>query len=173
MTIYHESVKRLREKEFQAYADKYGSEPDETIQAKFNDIIDRVSQKRHGTYLEDVQKRYSKPWIEKVMAYGKKLSPLELSRLNTFEELSVEYIKANKDSVTTEEISSFFDSRGKAKAFIPDPMEKEIGELDLDETGEVIEMHQAAPIKQQQEVSYEQAKRMTSDELAKILPQSD
>lgn len=173
MSKYIDSVKRLREKEFLQFAEKYGTLPDEKLQAKFDEIIDKVSEKRHGTYLEAIQKRYPKEWIEKVMAYGQKLSPLELSRLNTFEELSVDYIKENKDSITTEEISSFFDSKGKGKPFIPDPTDKEIGQIDFDASGDVIERHMAPPVKKKQEISYEQAKNMTSDELAKILPHSD
>lgn len=173
MSRYHDSVKRLKEKEFRHFTEKYGSLPDAELQAKFDDIISRVTEKRHGTYLDEIQRRYKKEWIEKVFAYAAKLSPLELSKLSTFEELSIEFIKNNQNSVTTEEISSFFDSKGKGKPFLPDPTDKEIGEIDLI-NGDVIERH-AAPqvIKKQPEITYEQAKHMTSDELAKILPHSD
>jgi hypothetical protein len=173
MSRYHDSVKRLKEKEFRQYAEKYGSLPDADLQAKFDGIIDKVTEKRHGTYLEEIQRRYKKEWIEKVMDYARKLSPLELSKLTTFEELAIEFIRNNQNSVTTEEISSFFDSKGKGKPFLPDPTDKEIGEVDFDENGDVIERHAAPQVKKQSEITYEQAKHMTSDELAKILPHSD
>lgn len=173
MSRYHDSVKRLKEKEFRQFTEKYGSLPDADLQAKFDGIIDKVTEKRHGTYLEEIQRRYKKEWIEKVFAYAAKLSPLELSKLSTFEELAIEFIRKNQDSVTTEEIASFFDSKGKAKPFLPDPTDKEIGEIDLDEEGNVIERHAAPKVDKQPEITYEQAKNMTSDELAKILPHSD
>lgn len=175
MSKYYESVKRLREREFKDYAARYGQEPDENLSRRFNQIIDKVTERRAKTYLESIQKRYPKELLEKVFAWAQReLSPLELDGFKKFEDLCFSYMEANHDSLTTKDIAMFFDPEGKPLAYVNDPFDTEIGELDLDEGGNVIETFAAPKVpNRDQGITKEQAMKMTSEELGKILPHSD
>jgi len=103
----------------------------------------------------------------------RELSPLEMDGLRKFEDLCFTYLEANKDSLSAREIKVFFDAKGQPKKYVDDPFDSEIGELDLDEDGNVTESFPIPKVVKPQEITREQAMKMTSEELGKILPHSD
>ena len=174
MSKFHQSVKQLQEKEFKKYQEKYGQEPDENLSQRFNQIIDKVTEKRSKDYLDSIQRRYPKELIDKVFAWAQReMSPLEMDGLRKFEDLCFTYLEANKDSLSAREIKVFFDAKGQPKKYVDDPFDSEIGELDLDEDGNVTESFPIPKVVKPQEITREQAMKMTSEELGKILPHSD
>ena len=174
MSKFSQSVKQLQEKEFKKYQEKYGQEPDENLSQRFNQIIDKVTEKRSKDYLDSIQRRYPKELIDKVFAWAQReMSPLEMDGLRKFEDLCFTYLEANKDSLSAREIKVFFDAKGQPKKYVDDPFDSEIGELDLDEDGNVTESFPIPKVVKPQEITREQAMKMTSEELGKILPHSD
>ena len=174
MSRFHQSVKQLQEKEFKQYAEKYGTEPDDGLKSQFNKIIDSVKEKRNKDYADEIFKRYPKELVDKVFTWAlRELSPLEMDKAIKFEDLCYQYLDANKDRISSQDIEMFFDAKGNPKKHIADPFDREIGELDLDPEGNVIEKHAARPVIKPQEITHEQAMKMTSEELGKILPHSD
>ena len=174
MSKFSQSVKQLQEKEFKKYQEKYGQEPDENLSQRFNQIIDKVTEKRSKDYLDSIQRRYPKELIDKVFAWAQReMSPLEMDGLRKFEDLCFTYFEANQDSLSARDIKVFFDAKGKPKKYVDDPFDSEIGEVYLDEDGNVIETFLAPKVVKPQEITREQAMKMTSEELGKILPHSD
>jgi hypothetical protein len=79
---------------------------------------------------------------------------LELGK--SFEALTERFIDENPDLVASEEIAMFFDQKsGKQKPFVHDPDEDEIGELEADGEGGLIERLRVKTKAPQKEITFE------------------
>lgn len=68
------------------------------------------------------------------------LSQLEMDSFKNFEEMNAEYVMQNKDSLSADEIGKFFDKKsGKLKAIMQGPDDYELGEIEIDDDGNVSE----------------------------------
>jgi hypothetical protein len=175
MSKFSESVAALKKKQFREWAAQHGEWPDADIQTQFDGAIQGLKDKRHQAYADAIMKKYPKDFVAKVFEWSRvELSPLEMDRIKTFEGLSTAFIEANPDNVTADELGLFFDKKtGKAQQ-IPDVEDRPLGELEFDKYGNLTEKAPAPRMKVSPRVpEINEARRMTSDELAAILPKGD
>jgi len=176
---FDDSVKRIKRERFRELSTQYGEWPGEDAERLFNESIGVLKSRRDAKYIEELQKRYSPEWIAKVFEYMRELSPMEINNHKTFEDLCVSFIEAHKenpDRVSVAEISQFFDASGNAKRIVepPDERKLDLNNLELDEDGVLWEKPPAPKMKVQPKIpELHEARRMTSDELAAILPKGD
>ena len=171
MGKFADSTKSLKRQLVREYIAQYGQTPDEGQMRQFDDAIRTLQEKRESDYVRKIMRTYPRGFVEKVFDYMGRLSPLEMDGL-TFEDACGKFIEAHPDKVDSHEISQFFDKKtGKFRKFTPSPDEIPLGEIGIDAEGRISEK----PRTLQQKVSkepptLEEAKRMSSKEIAQFLP---
>lgn len=138
-----------------------------------------VTRARSEKYLTDIRKRYPEDFLRKVFEWARvELSPLELDKEKSIENLAERFIDENRDNpdmVSSEEIAMFFDKKtGKQKPFVHDPDDDEVGELEPADKENLHEKPPAPRIKKAPVYpDASEAKRMTSEEITKYLSFDD
>jgi len=181
MSKFSDSVARIKRERFRDLATQYGKWPDRDVERQFDDAVGELKRKRELDYVGKIMKKYNPEFVGKVMDWARnELSEMEINKLKTFEDLSVAYIQANEgnpDKVSSDEIAQFFDSKsGKLKQTIEDPEDRplDLNNLEVDDYGNVSEKPPAPRMKVAPRIpDIAEARRMTSDELAAILPKGD
>jgi hypothetical protein len=145
------------------------------MQGQFDDAIKGLKGKRDQAYADAIMKKYPKDFVAKVFEWARvELSPLELEKTKTFEDLSSAFIESNPDSVSAEELGLFIDRKTGRPQQIPDAEDQPLGELEVDQYGNLLEKPPAPKMKVSPRVpEISEARRMTSDELGAILPKGD
>ncbi len=175
MGKFQESVKALKRERFRELAKQQYSWPDQDTDTLFDNVIKAIDNKRSVDYVGKLKERYGEDLLSRVFEWARtNLSPLEMDKLKNFEEMASAYIEANPREVSMKDMELFIAKDGKIKKIVPSPEDTPIGEIDADEDGNVWEKPPAPKIKVQPKIpDIAEARRMTSDELAKIINQGE
>lgn len=178
---FNESVAKIKRERFRDLAVQHGAWPDSNSEALFDEAVNGLKRKRDHDYAGELFKKYDSQFAAKVVGWAQvEFSPLEIEKFKSFEELSAAFIDANKqnpDMVSSEEIAQFFDVKsGRIKKTLESPEERplDLNNLEVDEQGNLYEKPPAPKVKVQPKTpDINEARRMTSSELAAILPKGD
>jgi len=172
-TKFEKSVAKMKRERFREYSKTNYEWPNEALEQQFDLAIKGLKDKRDTAYAERIVKRYPQEFVGKVVEWVRGLSDLEGNSYKSFEDAAAQYIHENPGKVTSKEIGLFFDGSGNPKRFVesPDDMELSLDNIAVDEEGN---LYEKPPIPQPKTApnvpTREQAKNMTSAEIAKFLP---